>query len=130
MGSLTSVFTKIKSIMIILTGFLLMLSIFASQVTTTKASKNHLRLVDKGTILSIRESCKDYPDGTPCTKRCIDITCDSKMSRCWKGHCKRSNNHPCEVKSWEMFIHPCCCGDCDNPKKNPLDKNECPNNLK
>ena len=139
----------------VLSGLFLMVSIVGCQVTSTERDQQNLRLVSNGTILSTHErwsntkwfcqhsteicSCKDYPDGTPCTKRCIDITCDSKMARCWKvfldagtslegvssrivwklksqGHCKRSTNHPCEVRSWEMFIHPCCCGDCENPK--------------
>merc|ERR1711971_102618 len=127
MGSLT-VPAQTKATMIVLSGFILIISIVSCQVTTSERDQQNLRLVNNRTILSTHESCKDYPDGTPCTKRCIDITCDSKMARCWKGHCKRSNNHPCEVRSWEMFIHPCCCGDCDNPKSVPVSKDECPNN--
>ena len=40
--------------------------------------------VDPSVILTIQESCKGYPDGTVCTKRCLDISCDPKMARCYK----------------------------------------------
>ena len=40
--------------------------------------------VDPNVILTIQESCKGYPDGTVCTKRCLDISCDPKMARCYK----------------------------------------------
>ena len=40
--------------------------------------------VDPGVVLTIQESCAGYPDGTVCTKRCVDISCDPKMARCYK----------------------------------------------
>ena len=94
--------SQTKATMIVLSGFILIISFVSSQLTTFERDQQNLRLVNNRTILSIHErwnkkygtwlqqstlyfcSCKDYPDGTPCTKRCIDITCDSKMARCWK----------------------------------------------
>ena len=89
--------------------------------------------VDPGLVLALGEQCAGHPDGTVCTKRCVDITCDPRMARCYqvtpgeclqilqvdvcvKGRCKRSGQHPCEVDPWHMKVHPCCCGDCNNIK--------------
>ena len=41
-------------------------------------------LVDPNVQVTLWESCQGYPDGTPCEKRCIDITCDHRMARCYK----------------------------------------------
>ena len=71
---------------------------------------NFREKVDPSVSLTIWESCEGYPNGTVCTKRCIDISCDPKMARCYKGQCKRAGQHPCEVERDYLFIHPCCNG--------------------
>ena len=101
-------------------------------VTVTVAAQRSP--VAPGLVLALGEQCAGHPDGTVCTKRCGDITCDPRMARCYqvtpavnvckyckwlccvKGRCKRSGQHPCEVDPWHMKVHPCCCGDCNNIK--------------
>jgi len=70
--------------------------------------------------LSTVESCVGWPDGTKCTKRCLDISCDPLQARCWQGHCKRSGRHPCDITG----THPCCCGDCNKDTTDPAN-HEC-----
>ena len=46
--------------------------------------------VDPGLVLALGEQCAGHPDGTACTKRCVDITCDPRMARCYQvtpGEC-------------------------------------------
>ena len=154
LGVSLTVPAQTKATMIVLSGFILIISIVSCQVTTSERDQQNLRLVNNRTILSTHERWnKKYgtwlqhfifvavkiiqmelhvQNGASTlhvTLKWQDagryLWCDSiyRMSQLFqrwnfefKGHCKRSNNHPCEVRSWEMFIHPCCCGDCDNPK--------------
>ena len=40
--------------------------------------------VAPGLVLALGEQCAGHPDGTACTKRCGDITCDPRMARCYQ----------------------------------------------
>ena len=40
--------------------------------------------VAPGLVLALGEQCAGHPDGTACTKRCVDMTCDPRMARCFQ----------------------------------------------
>merc|ERR1712045_197820 len=66
------------------------------QILTSRQSETVSRpLVDPDQELTILESCSGVADGTRCTKRCVDWSCDPAMARCYQGRCKRSGHHPC-----------------------------------
>eukprot|EP00090_Calanus_glacialis_P025367 TRINITY_DN3961_c0_g1_i1.p1 TRINITY_DN3961_c0_g1~~TRINITY_DN3961_c0_g1_i1.p1 ORF type:complete len:171 (-),score=36.71 TRINITY_DN3961_c0_g1_i1:152-664(-) len=72
--------------------------------------------VDHTVELVIHESCREWQDGTKCTKRCLDLSCDPVQARCWQGHCKRAGHHPCDMTD----THQCCCGDCSKATTDPV----------
>merc|ERR1712032_203741 len=64
--------------------------------------------VNHALIIPVGGSCLGQEDGTKCNKRCQDLTCSSILARCFKDHCKRFPNHPCDTSD----NHSCCCGNC------------------
>ena len=59
-------------------------TIFGAKPLLKAGERKERPLVDPNVEVTLWESCSEYPDGTPCEKRCIDITCDHRMARCYK----------------------------------------------
>ena len=71
-----------------MTMALTLMTVMTARLTVMVAAQRSP--VDPGLVLALGEQCAGHPDGTVCTKRCVDITCDPRMARCYQvtpGEC-------------------------------------------